>query len=504
MADLEKLFYINVGKDGSFAPSGNPKYNTTAEDIDKIFVALKEKNQRKLLLYFHGGLVNADNGMITAKRIVSYAKRDTANSSSYPICFVWETGFVETLLQNFDTIKKSAFFKKLLIKIIKVAGKKLGVDIDDVLIGSKGISSMSEEEIRIQLEKDAPFENTFENLGKRSFTLKNTSATNIENDAFYETVIKPEVQADLEEEISNDPIFINLASTEKSAEEAKLMKNDLADTASNGEKGILTFAKLVAAAVKITIAVIKRHMKKRDHGFYPTIIEEVFREIYIADIGSWIWSRMKDKAKNMWGDDDFSGQSEKWHAGTYLLHKLKKYQDEVGELTIDLIGHSAGSIVICELVDAISKRNIDLKFRNIVFMAPACRCDLFAETVLKQQGLFKGLRIFTMLDSYEQKDHLVPVLYPRSLLYFISGILEENEFDAYILGMQRHIIGNKPYDNVELLKNINNYLVLENRMVYAVTKAEAPEGFRSGSMKHADFDNDGEVTLDSIFYLLKQ
>lgn len=108
-----------------------------------------------------------------------------------------------------------------------------------------------------------------------------------------------------------------------------------------------------------------------------------------------------------------------------------------------------------------------------------------------------------MQDQYEQKDRLVPVLYTRSLLYFISGVLEA-ESDTCILGLQRHIIGNKPYDQEEILNDINKYLVLEDRMVYAVTKDDALEGLRSGSQRHGDFDNAGEITLDSIFYLLKQ
>ena len=500
MGTLDKLFYVNVGKGGTFKPSGNQEYDTTAQDIDKIFTSLKEKNQRKLLLYFHGGLVNAVDGMDTATRIVRYS---AAASSSHPICFVWETGLMETLSQNLHTINNSAFFKKLLIKIIKVAGKQLGIDINDAFSGGKGVGSMSEAEILIQLQREAPFEEVSENAGKRSVLL-NATAAQIDNNIYYEAVVKPEVYADMEAEISDDQVLVDLASAEKPPREAALMKNELADSTVNGQKGILSFAKLITAAVKITVAVIKRHMKKRDHGFYPTIVEEIFREIYIADIGTWVWGRMKHKAKQMWKEDDFSGDPQDWHVGTYLLKKIEEYQDEVGELTIDLLGHSAGSIAICELIDAIHKKNIGLKFRNIFFMAPACRCELFADTILQHKELFRKIRIFTMLDEYEKKDHLVPMLYPRSLLYFISGVLEENAFDAYVLGLQRHISGNKPYNEDTVLNEINNYLKLDDRMVYAVTADDAGEGMRSGSIRHGDFDNDKEPTLDSIFYLLKQ
>lgn len=506
MTSLDKHFYINVGKGGTFRPSGSMNYDTTAADIDRMFARFKENGnkQRRFLLYFHGGLVSANSGMETAGRIVGYANKYVSNEQGYcyPICFVWETGLVETLLQNFGTIKDSAFFKKLLVKIIKVAGRQLGIDLDNTLTGSKGVGSMSDEEIRLQLEKEAPFESVSENDGKRSVFL-NATPQQLERDAYYETSIRPEVEAELSDEISNDPALIAFAAAEKPAAEAELMDNSLAETQTSGEKGILSFTKLLSVAVKITVAVIKRYMKKRDHGFYPTVIEEIFREVYIADLGAWVWGSMKDKAKKMWQDDNFSGDPENWHAGTYLLKKLKAYQDEVGEeLSIDLVGHSAGSIVSCELVDAIVKRGIGLKFRKIFFMAPACRCDLFADTILQNTDLYKQLRIFTMLDEYETKDHLVPVLYPRSLLYFISGVLEEKEFDAYILGLQRHISGRKPYDGEAVLNRINEHLVQEQRMIYSVTDDGSDEGMRSGSKHHGDFDNDKETTLDSIFYLL--
>lgn len=499
MPELDKLYYINVGKNGTFRPSGNSVFDTTPEDVDKMIQKLSEENQKRILLYFHGGLVNASNGMETATRIVKYAAE---RSTSHPICFVWETGLNETLFQNLDTIKKSDFFKKLLVKIIKVAGKQLGIDLDNVLGGSKGVGSMSDAEIKVQLEKEAPFEKTVVNEGKRSASLK-VAPEKIKDELYYEFTVKPEVELALEEEITNDPQLVALASQQKYPDEARLMKNSIADTPQDGEKGILTYGKLLVVAVKITVAIIKRHMQKRDHGFYPTIIEEILRKIYVADTGAWVWGSMKTKAKNMWKEDDFTGASQDWHAGTYLIKKLIEYQEAAGELTIDIVGHSAGSIATCELIDAVAKRGIGLKFRNILFMAPACRCELFADTILSHQELFQKLRIFTMLDSYEQKDHLVSVLYPRSLLYFISGVLESDSVDAFILGLQRQIIGNKPYDGEPVLNKINGYLVMNDRIIYSVTDNNSLEGMRSASVSHGGFDNQDEPTLDSIFHLLK-
>ncbi|TWV93269.1 alpha/beta hydrolase [Chitinophaga pinensis] len=112
---------------------------------------------------------------------------------------------------------------------------------------------------------------------------------------------------------------------------------------------------------------------------------------------------MKEKAAAMWKDDDFSGPASEWHAGSYFLKKLLEYQQQQGELSIDLVGHSAGSIVICELIKKLAAAGIPLQFRNILFLAPACRCDLFADAVLKHPERFQRFRIFTMQDIYETK-----------------------------------------------------------------------------------------------------
>lgn len=46
---------------------------------------------------------------------------------------------------------------------------------------------------------------------------------------------------------------------------------------------------------------------------------------------------------------------------------------------------------------------------------------------------------------------------PRSLLYLISGILEQDEYDAHILKLHCQIRGTKPYD-IEILTEIKNPL----------------------------------------------
>ncbi len=86
MINLEKKYYVNVGENGTFAKSGN--YYTSAEDVKGIFDFLKEKEVEKLVIYFHGGLVNEENGMGSADFMKNYFA--DLNSKRHVVSFVWE------------------------------------------------------------------------------------------------------------------------------------------------------------------------------------------------------------------------------------------------------------------------------------------------------------------------------------------------------------------------------------------------------------------------------
>ena len=110
--------------------------------------------------------------------------------------------------------------------------------------------------------------------------------------------------------------------------------------------------------------------------------------------------------------------------------------------------------------------------------------------------------MFTMGDGYEKKDHLLGQLYPRSLLYFISGVLEKDP-DVPILGMQRFLSGTRPFD-APALKQIDDFLESagSDRLVLSVTPAGVPVGLRSGSRRHVDFDDD-LPTLESLKEMIR-
>jgi hypothetical protein len=68
MADFGKLHYLNVGPNGTLAPSG--ALGTTVADIDALLAHLaSDAELKKITLYFHRGLVNETAGLAVAKRI---------------------------------------------------------------------------------------------------------------------------------------------------------------------------------------------------------------------------------------------------------------------------------------------------------------------------------------------------------------------------------------------------------------------------------------------------
>jgi hypothetical protein len=484
---IQKNQYINVGPSGTFRPSDASEFDTTPEDIDQMFEHFEQEGTKKIVIYFHGGLVGLNAGMETAEKITRWIDKTT---DAKPVTFVWETGPFRTIWDNINEISKTKLFDGLKKKLLKKVGEKLGIDLE-----SKGpVKNLSDAEIEAELQKEAPFEDFFANDGARSTTITPESAEDLDaedtgsnefralEDEFTDEFAQEQdlYKAYIEETINKDFEFLD--------------KEKLVDASADDEnkKGIPNPVKLAIGAAKIAIRVIKRMLNKRDHGFYPTVVEEILREFYIANIGSWIWSGMQRKAEKMWeSNDGLTGLNQ--HAGRYFFEKLYAYYHAHQGIEVTAIGHSAGSIATSHLLDLNSRTDNPIRFKNFIFFAPACRCDLFAEKVLPNESLIDNFRMFTMADEYETKDHMISFFYPRSLLYFISGILEGggNSPDEYILGLQRHIDARKPYDTIEILNKINAYLAAggKNRQVFSVTK-DVIDGMQSSAIKHGSFDDD--------------
>ncbi|ASJ70881.1 caspase family protein [Granulosicoccus antarcticus] len=83
------------------------RLETTASDVDRLFDELlpeeikrakAEGRKAQLLFYAHGGLVSEKNALLTANKQLPFWRANGV----YPIFFIWETGFAETVRQLVD------------------------------------------------------------------------------------------------------------------------------------------------------------------------------------------------------------------------------------------------------------------------------------------------------------------------------------------------------------------------------------------------------------------
>ncbi len=478
-----KDFIINAGPNGTFRPSGS--YQTMPEHIDAIFQRYETDKVKKISIYFHGGLVNEKNGMETAFKMGKHI----LDAGQTPLCFVWETGLTETVSSNLTKISDTKLFNKLIKVLVKKLSEKLGFDLTE---GKGAGQLLTDEQIDKELFKPIPFESY--NLEKLIVTGKGAEAI----------AMLPKNEADLILSLEADFTYLIQADLDFTNTIAKTKLT--VDTGQQGQaKGIISTAMFIKHVAIIAFRVIKRFINKRDHDFYPTTIEEILRELYVAELGAWVWNNMKVKSNDMWKDNQkLSGLNR--FVGRYLLDKLIDYIKKNNDAEVNLIGHSAGSIAICNLLNTTSNIYPQLVYNKIAFLAPACRIDLFNKEVVMNKNRFKHFRMFTMNDQFEIQDRLVPYFYTHSLLYLISGILEDEgkDFDAYILGLQRHIIGNYPYDSAQELINTNQFLfeAETNRIAFSQTDVSATDGMKTKSVTHGGFDDDNE-TIESIKYFLK-
>jgi hypothetical protein len=140
-------------------------------------------------------------------------------------------------------------------------------------------------------------------------------------------------------------------------------------------------------------------------------------------------------------------------------------------------------------------------FEHIVLLAPACSYAGFSGT-LGRKNLFKTCRLFGMLDETECKEAIVPFVYTRSLLYFVSGVVESAKGgdvgDVPILGMNRFFKLDNIFASTDQ-QAIRTYIgdLATHGSVWPVVAGS--DGRSSSSQRHGDFDDD-PPTLESLLH----
>lgn len=505
---------------------GNSPQSAVTEVTRILDLAMQRRPENGLVVHFHGGLVSRDYALnnITAPLTARYAQ-----ARAYPLFFVWESGFKEAILNNKKDLLKDPAFRELVKKVSEWVLKKISISGGVSFKGAGG--QPIEDEDKFRDEYDRWFD------GSRD--VPPVEDSDIAGDAGAKTRAaagEPDIDdlaSDIERQLDNDPEFkqamaeaFNAANppavdvstkgsgTSKRADVLYLSSDALDEMFPPEEevappdskvktRGVFTWAKVAYFVARIVIAVVKRFRSDRDHGVYCTVIEEVLRRAYGDLIGATVWNAMKKDTL-----DSFAVGTDT--CGFLVVQKLKALENESKCFKkITLVGHSTGAIYICNFLDAAKALGITTPIQ-VVFLAPALTCQRFAEALDTHETTYlQNFRMFAMRDAREIADQMLKPFYTRSLLYFVSGLLEgnvtggrwEGTLDMPLVGMERFFTIGAFGDDAQVQRVWAFLKAKPNRMVWSKAEGAGP-GLNSDAQRHGDFDND-EATVKSVEEIIR-
>jgi hypothetical protein len=508
---LDKLHCIHL-ENGCFSPDTQ----TQAGDIDLMLDSfVKHSPAAGMAIHFHGGLVSLKSGMGIADRLSTEYER----AGAYPIFFLWESGALETVANNLRDIGKEPIFHELVRKVVEFALGRLGG-----AIGGRGGSGATVDPVQVAQEVDKWFADASGDPPYADFKLQPQAAgarsaavvdLEFESNVMADLEMDPRIKSALEQveqglfpagQTEDSPGGGQLAASTTLMEPKAL--DEILESRQPGEKGLISTAKLAWAIIKLVRAVVSRFLDGRDHGLYGTVVEEIYRKMYVDKIGqAFFWSQMKKDTADAFASVGAPGKEP---GGTEFLSRLSariKGGEHIPRIT--LIGHSTGAVYICHFLEAADKYlPADVRF-DIVFLAPAVDFQLFKTAMEKYAHRVGNFRMFAMTDALEKDDpmaqdflgkKLASVVYPHSLLYFVSGLLESGEVDTPILGMQRFFgktdtFNREDYPEIQWARD-----TLSSQTVWSIS--DSADGRRSTSRQHGSFDND-ETTLISLRHIIE-
>lgn len=481
---------ITTGADGVL--------QTPAAEVDALIKAMCAAP--RVVLHFHGGLVSEEAGLKAAQGLLPTYQQ----AGAYPVFFIWRSGLIEIVRGNLREIADERAFQTLSKWVLKFALGKLRE-----AAGAKGaaLTTPSDRDVYTEMDKARD--------GGEPYADVETPAELDE--------LSPEQEADVEQRMRADPelqaIGVEIATSALPEEVRKASKgvtvtSRLSDktlmspeivrelqqeaTVPEGEKGLVTSAALARKGAKVLARVISRFRRRTDHGLYPTVVEEVLAEFYLANAGAAIWQMMKKETLDTFDPGEGSPRG-----GSYFLERLGECLREGRKPSVTLVGHSTGAVFINNLLGTVSRMRenpdsalpADFRFRNIAFLAPACTFEDFAPVLGRHEELWEELRLFAMTDEAERQDALVKMLYPRSLLYFVAGVCETDADGNRVagkplVGLRRHYASKDRKDLPDEVRAVLDYMTPE-RSVWS--PVDGGPGLSAGAVRHGDFDNDPKV-----------
>jgi hypothetical protein len=492
--------------------SAGGKFDATttsnAADVSRILKrAMDMQPSNGLLLHFHGGLIKREEGLRIANRLLAVYE----TVQTYPVFFVWESGVLETILNNKKDILADPVFRELVKKVTEWVLRRFGGMIGSKEIGAAGMNAKvlrKEYDAWFEGERPSPPVPEMETLDAslpidapqmdQEKLAKEIEATLTVDDPDFEDAIKAAYRSS-QASTSFMPLSVGDKTQRVRLSEAAKAEMFPAQTGLTSQ-GLISWLVIARFIAKIVVAVYKRCRTRRDHGCYCTIVEEILRVAYGDLVGATIWNAMKKDTQDSFSQDPLS-------CGHTLVEVLKELENSGNKLRqLTLVGHSTGAIYICHFLDAAKSAGLKTPIK-IVLLAPAVTHDLMATTLKSHQDTsrIRQFRLFGMRDDAECGDKLLGRLYTRSLLYFVSGLLEGSyvdnkwtgEIDMPIGGMQRYL--NEEIFRSDVfgsIKFVRDFLSSDSTRAVWSPSNRGP-GLSSQSKAHGDFDNDDQ-TLESV------
>jgi len=492
----------------------------TAADVERIVAGALQSD--RLVFHFHGGLVSRAKGEEVAALLTPVYQ----DAGAYPLFFVWQSGAIEIIRHNLGEIARDELFERLLRRVLSWAVGK----VRDVEGGRPGVSVSLPNEDEVRRELAARKRQTDPDAGTEPYRdLAPRAGTTLTRDEEEQFLADVEQDPDVEQALYGALADRNLEATgiagARGVPDVQPMKTrmdaavleEISQGDVEGARGLVSTLALARKALQVLRAVLGRYDLGTDHGVYPTVVEELLRVFYLANVGGAEWQAMKKETADTFGTDDERG-------GRLVLDALAAGLPSDGSKPITLVGHSTGAVFIDNLLAEVVRR-ADAGERplpeaqrfQVCFLAPAATTVHFADAIgvppawsgRERIGRF---RMFTMTDHAEQADRLVGAIYPRSLLYLVSGLLERDARSSSawepVVGLSRYLDGDpqkllaSEAGRAARIVDTRDYLAGPGAVVLSPTAADAPVGFRSGATSHGDFDND-PLVHESLVELIR-
>jgi hypothetical protein len=486
--------YRLILKDGRF----DTQADASPERLQAMFKQIRNEAPGHLVLHFHGGLISRAAGEAAADRLGP----DYRGAGALPLFIIWESGPTEIIDQRLSAIADEGIFQTIMSRVTRFVGGKL-----DKELGPEGGKEADQLPLPFQVVANAELAKG--KAGGKMFADRPVEALPPESDH-----LQPMEQQQIKDELAADPNFEQhlraldgdaaLKSGSKDVGAAS-MATTLMDPAVLAElhpatsqqgasKSLFSTAVAIKRVLDVVGRVIWRFAHQRHHGVYLTIVEEVLRAFYIGPVGKFFWDGMKSAIENAFTKPNAGG--------TALVEALNQIAEDKLLHKITLVGHSAGAIYAARLLKELDAKLPSVCKVNLVLIAPACTFNMLADVLRTSGGRVAGLRIFGMGDPIELRDEIVPLVYPASLLYFVSGVLEQ-ESDEPLVGMQRFY--NMPsYNNEDFadIKDTKAFDYLKRQHAFAWSDISGLEGASSDMKSHGGWV-DAEQTRQSVMSIIQ-